>query len=175
VHALTTTIDKLDPRRLHVRDDDALGSGMDAFSDAASTLFTACPSQMTVDIVGVTSTGPSLVAVLNELARRAAVLGKSLALEVPDEIPEWLESASLSPAIRLERTSAMPVSTKKAHAASPSVHTTDGVARREGRGYVASYGDGRPCAARGCRTTLSRYNSDALCSLHSPDGGRRRD
>jgi CspA family cold shock protein len=50
----------------------------------------------------------------------------------------------------------------------------DGVARLEGRGFVASYGQGRRCAAGGCPTTLSRYNRDALCSVHSPRGGSGR-
>ena len=49
----------------------------------------------------------------------------------------------------------------------------DGMARREGRGFVASYGQGRRCAASGCPTTLSRYNRHSVCWLHSPGGGGR--
>jgi len=49
-----------------------------------------------------------------------------------------------------------------------------GVARREGRGFVTSYGEGRSCASSGCTTALSRYNSDSQCWLHQPDAGNRR-
>src|SRR5205823_12224694 len=47
-----------------------------------------------------------------------------------------------------------------------------GVPRREGRGYVTSYGTGRPCATRGCGTTLSRYNDGDRCNVHRGDGMR---
>ena len=50
----------------------------------------------------------------------------------------------------------------------------DGVARKEGRGFVTSYGNGRCCASAGCTTTLSRYNDDTMCWLHKPDSGNRR-
>ena len=50
----------------------------------------------------------------------------------------------------------------------------NGVGRREGRGFVTSYGEGRRCRSVGCSTTLSRYNGDAECWLHKPDSGSRR-
>ena len=44
--------------------------------------------------------------------------------------------------------------------------TGPGVARREGRGFVSSYGEGRTCRASGCETKLSRYNDDDVCWAH---------
>ena len=38
---------------------------------------------------------------------------------------------------------------------------------RHRRGEILSYGQGRTCASRGCRTQLSRYNKDALCWTHA--------
>ena len=45
-------------------------------------------------------------------------------------------------------------------------NTEAGVARREGRGFVDSYGQGRMCLASGCGTVLSRYNDDDVCWAH---------
>ena len=42
-----------------------------------------------------------------------------------------------------------------------------GTARREGRGFVSSYGTGRTCAASGCLTELSRYNDRDVCFSHT--------
>lgn len=56
------------------------------------------------------------------------------------------------------------------HPGRPTVAPADvvtpapGTARRTGPGHVVSYGDGRICAAPGCRTQLSRYNGSRLCS-----------
>jgi hypothetical protein len=41
-----------------------------------------------------------------------------------------------------------------------------GERRRTGKGHVDSYGQGRVCAASGCATQLSRYNSGSVCWLH---------
>ena len=41
-----------------------------------------------------------------------------------------------------------------------------GVARREGRGFVDSFGAGRVCSASGCETVLSKYNDDTVCWAH---------
>ena len=43
-----------------------------------------------------------------------------------------------------------------------------GQRRRTGKGHVDSFGEGRVCAASGCATHLSRYNSGGVCSLHEP-------
>ena len=43
---------------------------------------------------------------------------------------------------------------------------TPGTPRREGRGFVDSYGQDRVCSAPGCLTRLSQYNGRSVCSLH---------
>jgi len=43
---------------------------------------------------------------------------------------------------------------------------TPGTARREGRGFVPSFGDGRMCDVESCTTVLSRYNDAPRCWLH---------
>jgi hypothetical protein len=44
--------------------------------------------------------------------------------------------------------------------------STPGTARREGRGFVSSFGAGRKCLAEDCTTVLSRYNDASHCWLH---------
>lgn len=41
-----------------------------------------------------------------------------------------------------------------------------GTARREGRGFISSFGANRTCAVAACPTVLSRYNERTLCWLH---------
>jgi hypothetical protein len=41
-----------------------------------------------------------------------------------------------------------------------------GTARREGRGFVDSYGGGRICTVPGCSTRLSQYNGRTVCGVH---------
>lgn len=50
--------------------------------------------------------------------------------------------------------------------------TSPGSPRREGRGFVLSFGSKRICEAPGCPTKLSRYNESTRCSVHA-EGTRR--
>jgi hypothetical protein len=43
---------------------------------------------------------------------------------------------------------------------------TPGTPRREGRGFVSSYGTDRQCDEPGCETVLSRYNDKGRCGVH---------
>jgi len=43
-----------------------------------------------------------------------------------------------------------------------------GIRRRTGRGFVDSFGNGRICSSAGCRTQLSQYNPESVCSSHEP-------
>jgi hypothetical protein len=47
-----------------------------------------------------------------------------------------------------------------------AAEATPGTPRREGRGYVPSFGAGRTCGTSGCETVLSRYNDKPTCWLH---------
>ena len=55
----------------------------------------------------------------------------------------------------------------------PSDTPAPGVRRRDGRGFIDSFGEGRTCVAAGCTTQLSRYNERNVCATHD-DGGRSR-
>ena len=52
--------------------------------------------------------------------------------------------------------------------------TPDGTGRREGRGYIFSFGRDRTCAVADCETKLSRYNQATRCWLHDEDPGKSR-
>lgn len=82
-------------------------------------------------------------------------------------------AASLITAIRLQRSRLPRMRSGGPGVLSAGSDPRDGVARQEGRGFVASYGQGRLCAEGGCPTTLSRYNRHSVCWLHSPRGGGR--
>jgi hypothetical protein len=57
--------------------------------------------------------------------------------------------------------------TRTATAERPSRATpSPGTPRREGRGFVDSYGQDRVCAATGCATRLSQYNGRSVCGVH---------
>jgi hypothetical protein len=45
-----------------------------------------------------------------------------------------------------------------------------GAPRREGRGFISSFGAGRTCAVADCPTILSRYNERTRCSVHDQSG-----
>jgi hypothetical protein len=170
---IAMTIGKKDSRRLHI-EGDATGSDLQAVLDAGVALLAASPSQLIVDVGDVTAAGSLLVGLLNDLALYAARLGKTVVLEVPDDAADWLTQGSLSPAIHVERIRLMQVPAKGSPPVRSAIYeAADGVARRQGRGFIASYGEGRLCAETGCPTTLSRYNSQRLCSLHGPIGSSR--
>jgi hypothetical protein len=52
--------------------------------------------------------------------------------------------------------------------------TPDGTARREGRGFVHSFGRNRTCVTTGCTTQLSRYNKAAFCWIHDEEQDGKR-
>ena len=164
VSALTMAIDKANPGRLYLRGN--AGAGSQTVLDAAVAMLAASP-QLVLDIGDVTAAGSRLVGLLNELARHAASLKKTVILEVPADAAAWLSSAKLRPEIRVERTHILEAAAKRPAPSSVVDAAADGIARHQGRGHIASYGESRRCATVGCSTTLSRYNSDTLCSLHT--------
>jgi len=176
--ALTMTIDAGDPWRLRLRDDRrGRGGSLAAIADAAVAHLAAVPSQLVVDVEGIAAPGVRLVALLNDLARRAVRVHKTVVLELPDDADGWDGPALLHPSIRMLRTSLTRVAAAPSPAAgvAPIAEPTGKVAsKRSGRRSIASYGDGRTCEAAGCSTTLSRYNGDPRCWLHMPEIERQR-
>lgn len=54
----------------------------------------------------------------------------------------------------------------------PSGDPAPGVRRRDGRGYIDSFGEGRICVTPGCATKLSRYNERSVCATHDDSRSR---
>ena len=47
--------------------------------------------------------------------------------------------------------------------------STRSTGRREGRGFITSFGKDRACSAPDCTTVLSRYNDATRCFIHDDD------
>lgn len=167
---LSISADKAHAARLRLSGD-ASGADVQAVRDAAAAALDGSTAELILDVNDVTAIGTPFLDLLRELAALASRLQRSIVLEVPEAGVSWW-STPISPAIRIEptRTAAWAaVKTKPA-----VVAAEQGAPRREGAGYVTSYGPGRRCAAPGCTTTLSRYNGDPMCWIHNPDSGNRR-
>lgn len=163
---LRISIDQGDRARVCLRGD-GRGADFGAFEDAAKTILATAPSRLVVDLDGLSAADAALVAALNGVARHAAVSGGVVAVEVPVGVLDWLAEAPLEQGVRLERTDApLPRRTEPAAVRAPRAAPSPGVPRREGQGFVTSYGDGRACAEPGCGTTLSRYNNHDRCAVH---------
>ena len=143
---------------------------------AASPLLARSGAGLVLDLTHLESMRATLVTAINELAARAAAWRSTVTLRLPDGHLNDLGTAELDRAVAVERTRQVPIGEERmtearratvgASASSPS----PGTARREGRGYIDSYGLGRECSVNGCRTALSRYNNRDVCAVHTPDG-----
>jgi len=170
---LQISIDERDRSRLCVRGD-GRGADFGAFEVAAMAILKASPSRLVVDLDGLSAADTALVSALNALSRHAETTGTAIAVEVPVGALEWLAQANFDQGVRVERTE-VPVQARAepAPVRAPRAAPSDGAPRREGPGFVTSYGDGRPCAEVGCQTTLSRYNNHDRCNVHWINGTRR--
>jgi hypothetical protein len=143
---------------------------------AASPLLARSGAGLVLDLTHLESMRATLVTAINELATRAAAWRSTVTLRLPDGHLNDLSTAELDRAVAVERTRQVPIGEERmsesrratvgVSASSPS----PGTARREGRGYIDSYGLGRQCSVTGCRTALSRYNNRDVCAVHTPDG-----
>jgi hypothetical protein len=163
---LQVSIDGSDRARLRLRGD-GRGADFGAFEDAAMTILASSPSRLVVDLDGLSAADTALVVALNGLARHAATSGSGIAVEVPVGALDWLTEAPLEQGVRVERTDA-PIQARSEPAPIRATRTapSPGAPRREGQGFVTSYGDGRPCAEPGCTTKLSRYNNHDRYGVH---------
>jgi hypothetical protein len=136
-----------------------------AIKKAASEVLATSRRGVVLELDGVSGIGRDFALVVNEIAR-GAVEGQTVTLEVPVDALDLLDRASLHTAVHIEPT-APPVG-PAAKRPTPTVvsRPTPGAPRREGAGFVTSYGSGRACATPGCSTTLSRYNDSDRCTLH---------
>ena len=173
---LQISTDASDRARLRVRGD-GRGADLGPFEKAAVAILNTSSSRLVVDLEGLDAADERLVAALNRIAEHPAALEGNFAVEVPVGCLEWLAEAPLERAVRVERTDA-PVRRRAAVASVPPpasrLAPSAGAPRREGPGFVTSYGAGRACAEPGCATTLSRYNNHDRCGVHWLGIGGRR-
>src|SRR5258706_3714771 len=110
-----------------------------------------------LDLTELATASPRLLAALEDLAVRAAAAHQTITLRLPDDHLRELADANLPGAIRIERTRAVTTGARLPRApVLTAPGPTAGIARREGRGFIASYGADRLCAQPGCTTKLSR-------------------
>lgn len=133
---------------------------------AAHAVLALSPGELVLDLVELDGAGAALLRTVNELAARLPD-GARLVLRVAEEDATAFEDGALHAAVMIQATAAIPEPVAKRPASAPASAPTPGTVRREGRGFVNSYGAGRECAASGCTTALSRYNERDVCFTHA--------
>jgi hypothetical protein len=167
------SIDDGDRARLCVRGD-GRGADFGPFELAAKAILEASPSRLVVDLDGLSAADKGLVSALNGIARHAASTGTAIAVEVPVGALDWLAQADFEQGVRVERTDVpLQPRVESAPVRAPRATPSPGAPRRDGPGFVTSYGENRACAEPGCETTLSRYNDHDRCGVHWMGNGRR--
>jgi hypothetical protein len=138
-----------------------------ALDAAAAEVVAAGRGPLVIDIVDITGDAAEVVEVLNGVAANRIPKGAVLSLRVAATgVP--FANGSLHPAILVEPMAVVPTATPRAPSATvPKEEASPGALRREGRGFVASYGTGRRCDVPGCDTELSRYNERNVCFSHT--------
>lgn len=155
---------------------DVLGEGeMPDVAAVVDELTAHAAVNVVLDLSQVGSIGPGCVAALNELGATAALRGATIMLQVPHGQLTELTTATFNGAVRVEQTRRLRLveqstASERADAqkeARALRQPSPEAPRREGPGFIVSYGNGRRCAAPGCITTLSRYNGGDLCAAHA--------
>jgi anti-anti-sigma regulatory factor len=125
---------------------------------------------LVLDVAAVTSLGAAGIASFNRLGAAARASGATITIRTPDShLDAELTARPFGDGVRTEITE--PLVARQAAAPKPAPATpvavpSAGVARRSGRGFVESFGEGRTCATPGCTTRLSQYNAGMVCGLH---------
>jgi ABC-type transporter Mla MlaB component len=132
--------------------------------------------EIVLELSQVTAVAPALAPMLEALVADVGAVRRSIILQLPEGHLDALADTPLAAGVRVERTRHL-----RLVGGSGSSIATDRVAvlpvarvrspdepRREGPGFIVSYGEGRHCEFPGCSTTLSRYNGRDLCALHAP-------
>lgn len=137
-------------------------------------------SGLVLDVTDLVSFDDAGVASINRLGAIARVRRGTVTVRTPEgHLEEELTGTGFEQGVRVEVTQLVQLATagevreREEKKVAPVVPTepTVGTARRAGRGFVASFGDGRVCAVKGCTTRLSQYNGSTVCAVH--EQGRR--
>jgi hypothetical protein len=149
---------------------DLTGATSAQLRTALASLLAGAPVDIVVDVSELGSLGAPLLAVVGDAATKAAACQSSITVRGPAAGLQAIDAATIALGIRLEETVALEVAASSSAGAAPRRRdaVTPGSPRREGAGFVSSYGKGRECHATGCHTELSRYNPRTTCAVHSP-------
>lgn len=161
----TVTTDRGEPSVLHLHGRFTAGGTRD-LEAAAEVVLAQSPDELVIDLVELDHAGAALLRSVNDLAARLPDGGR-LVLRIAEEGAATFADGALHAAVTIQPTAAIPEPAAKRPAPTPSPAPTPGTVRREGRGFVNSYGAGRECAAPGCTTALSRYNERDVCFTHA--------
>ena len=122
---------------------------------------------LVIDIVDLDGDAAAVVDVLNDVAARRIPPGSVLVVRVAST-GKNVPNDGFHTAILVEPMSATPTAVvRSGPLPAARAEASPGSPRREGRGFVASYGTGRQCNEPGCETSLSRYNERGVCFNHS--------
>jgi len=164
---LRITPDPTDDTRLRL-EGQASRAAVAAIRKAVSEVLATRRRGVVLELDGLAGIGRGFANAMNEIAHRAGAGadGQTVTLEVPAESIDLLDFVPRDPALRIEHTA--PLAAPAAQRSTPVArHSPElGKPRREGAGFVTSYGSGRPCASVGCATTLSMYNFSDRCAIH---------
>jgi len=166
--SFTVSVERHEPNVLHLHGvlDAASRPTLQTAIDTA--LAAGDDTDVVLDLSEVDVAGASLFATVDAAAAAAAALGRRLMLRGSHADLARIPQATLA-RVHVEPTAALRIAARvepgperpaRRDAASP------GAPRREGAGFVSSYGQGRRCAVNGCPTMLSRYNPKDVCANH---------
>jgi len=165
----SVTSDRHEPHVLYLEGHLAASGAADLDVIATEALAQAS-SGLILDVAALVSVDAAGIACFNRLGAAARLRRSSVVIRTPGtHLGAELGAGSLDDGVRTEVTEPVPTraaAAPKATPPSPPPGPDAGVARRSGRGFIASFGEGRTCAADGCTTRLSQYNGGNLCGLH---------
>lgn len=125
---------------------------------------------LVLDVAALTRVNAAGIAAINRVGALAQLHATTATVQTPgDHLQDELAVAALHDGVRVEVTQPVPSRARTAAESAPTPARpgpSDGVARKTGPGFIASFGQGRTCAATGCTTRLSQYNAADRCGVH---------
>jgi len=165
--SFTVSVERHEPNVLHLHG--ALDAANRAtLQTAIDTALASGENDVVLDLSELDVTGTPLFATVDAAAGAAAALGRRLMLRGSHDDLARIPQSTLA-LVHVEPTAALRVVARAEPGAERPARrdaASPGTPRREGAGFVSSYGQGRHCAVNGCPTMLSRYNPKDVCANH---------
>ena len=144
-----------------------------------ATALAASTCGLVLDVTELVGFGDAGVTSIKNLGNAARARRATITVRTPGaHLEAELTAAQFDQGVRVESTE--PLATGRAPDAIRAVvavaakEPAQGTPRRTGRGFVASFGDGRTCRVAGCETRLSQYNALDVCGVHEQAHEGRR-